>query len=562
MSSPPRIVTAFGVALGTQRILPSGGPPVDQFLGLPYASPPTGALRFAPPVDWTSKWPHGSFNASSFGPACLQFPGQLRNASYTSEDCLSLNVWRPTPSATTAAPKAVMVWIHGGGYTQGCSSEFDGALLASAQDVIVVSFNYRLGPLGFFTFPAAGNSAATESTTPSRARYHANFGVQDMQSALRFIRSTIASFGGDRGRVMIFGQSAGGGTVTLLMHSPASVGLFHTAAIQSGGVFHHDAEFAAAQTAHLAAKVGCVSSDSNSTAALLACLRRDNVSAATLVALSGDPGAKDHAFDCLTPQVCSQWSVTIDGAVLPESPLAVYTRGEAPVAASPFIFGSNTNDSSLFLADTFPDPSYPGPTNASEYARYVRALLYTRAYVFNRSDIEPALAAVLELYPADATDDAEANLRSMIRLVTDLEFVCSSSWLARVVPPRTAFGYRFAYNVSWTAPCDLSWPEEYGVPHTAELSFVFATPVYSFGMPTKLCSFSPTDERISATMSGTWAAFSKSGGSQPPSWPSYNAPGESAETVVVDAFADGRSIALEQGYRSEQCALWRKLWAR
>ena len=448
MSSPPRIVTAFGVALGTQRILPSGGPPVDQFLGLPYASPPTGALRFAPPVDWTSKWPHGSFNASSFGPACLQFPGQLHNASYTSEDCLSLNVWRPTPSATTAAPKAVMVWIHGGGYTQGCSSEFDGALLASAQDVIVVSFNYRLGPLGFFTFPAAGNSAATESNTPSRARYHANFGVQDMQSALRFIRSTIASFGGDRGRVMIFGQSAGGGAVTLLMHSPASVGLFHTAAIQSGGVFHHDAEFAAAQTAHLAAKVGCVSSDSNSTAALLACLRRDNVSAATLVALSGDPGAKDHAFDCLTPQVCSQWSVTIDGAVLPESPLAVYTRGEAPVAASPFIFGSNTNDSSLFLADTFPDPSYPGPTNASEYARYVRALLYTRAYVFNRSDIEPALAAVLELYPADATDDAEANLRSMIRLVTDLEFVCSSSWLARVVPPRTAFGYRFAYNVS------------------------------------------------------------------------------------------------------------------
>jgi carboxylesterase type B len=81
-------------------------------------------------------------------------------------------------------------------------------------------------------------------------------------------------------------------------------------------------------------------------------------------------------------------------------------------------------------------------------------------------------------------------------------------------------------------------------------------------MPTKLCSFSPTDERISATMSGTWAAFSKSGGSQPPSWPSYNASGESAETVVVDAFADGRSIALEQGYRSEQCALWRKLWAR
>ncbi|WP_298126734.1 carboxylesterase family protein [Brevundimonas sp.] len=209
---------------------------VAAFKGLPYAAPPVGDLRWAPPrlpAGWT-----GVRDAAGYGPLCIQPPangdpgvGPLP----MSEDCLTLNVWTP---AARAAPLPVMVWIHGGGYNNGSGTAalYDGSALAR-RGVVVVTINYRLGRLGFFDHPAlAADRAADQSA--------GNYGVMDQIAALEWVRDNIAAFGGDPGSVTIFGESAGGVAVTQLMIAPSARGLFHRAVVQSGMGRQRSAELA------------------------------------------------------------------------------------------------------------------------------------------------------------------------------------------------------------------------------------------------------------------------------------------------------------------------------
>ena len=181
---------------------------IFKFLGVPYAEPPVGELRWRPPVpvaEWT-----GVRNAQDFGPICPQTAGAVfkTRAKGQSEDCLDLNVW--TGSLDTQARQPVMVWIHGGGYLGGggCEDGTDGSHLA-ALGVTVVSFNYRLGAFGYLAHPKLGS----------------NFGLQDQIAALRWVRENIEHFGGDPECVTIFGQSAGGHAVRMLLSCPAASGL-------------------------------------------------------------------------------------------------------------------------------------------------------------------------------------------------------------------------------------------------------------------------------------------------------------------------------------------------
>jgi para-nitrobenzyl esterase len=192
------------------------------FKGVPFAQPPTGVLRWREPLalkPWTD-----IRDASAFAPACAQ--GGAQGAT-SSEDCLYLNVW--TPQWPPKSPSAVMVWIHGGGNFAGASSEptFDGGSLAR-RGVVLVTVNYRLGAFGFLAHP--------ELTKESPHHVSGNYGLLDQIMALRWVHDNIARFGGDRGKVTIFGESAGSLDINVLMASPLSKGLFQRVIGESGPV--------------------------------------------------------------------------------------------------------------------------------------------------------------------------------------------------------------------------------------------------------------------------------------------------------------------------------------
>lgn len=188
---------------------------VVAFKGIPYAAPPVGPLRWRAPqpvTPWTGERP-----AAEFSPACPQ-----STPIPQSEDCLTLNVWRPL--AADATPRPVMVWIYGGALVAGMASATPGAALAR-QDVVVVTLNYRLGRLGFFAYPALWQEAEHEPK--------GNYGFLDQEAALHWVRRNIAAFGGDPRNVTLFGESAGGGSVLTHLVSPRSHGLFVRAILQS-----------------------------------------------------------------------------------------------------------------------------------------------------------------------------------------------------------------------------------------------------------------------------------------------------------------------------------------
>jgi para-nitrobenzyl esterase len=194
------------------------------YRGIPFAAPPVGDLRWRAPQP-AAKW-EGVKQAAKFGPACMQ--GRAPGGVGMSEDCLYLNVWTPAKSAKDGIP--VLVWIYGGGFGAGATSEpnYSGEKLAK-RGVVLVSIAYRVGQMGFFVHP--------ELTAENSHHSSGNYGLLDMIAGLQWIQKNIAAFGGDPRRVTIFGESAGGIAVSMLSASPLAKGLFHGAISQSGGSF-------------------------------------------------------------------------------------------------------------------------------------------------------------------------------------------------------------------------------------------------------------------------------------------------------------------------------------
>jgi para-nitrobenzyl esterase len=205
---------------------------VKVYRGIPFAAPPTGNLRWRPPQP-PATW-QGVRKANNFGPPCMQPPSPRRLGPWTraflsklpsSEDCPYLNIW--TTAHRNSTPRPVMVWIYGGGFTSGAGSVaiYDGAALAR-KGVVVVNFNYRLGPFGFLAYPALTKESPHHSS--------GNYALLDQIAALRWVQRNVAAFGGDPHQVTIFGQSAGAFSVWLLMQSPLARGLFERAISMSG----------------------------------------------------------------------------------------------------------------------------------------------------------------------------------------------------------------------------------------------------------------------------------------------------------------------------------------
>ena len=290
---------------------------VIKFLGIPYAQPPVAELRWRPPVPPAK---HEDLYDASFARAeCMQ--GSTASPK-GSEDCLYLNIYRPIATAGTKLP--VLVWIHGGGYSTGSGIWWNLAPLAAAQDVVTVSINYRLGAFGFLAHPAL----SAEENPPRSG----NYGILDMQAALAWVRENIGAFGGDASNVTIFGESAGGNAMWVLLASPRSAGLFDKVNAQSGGYYRAQPPLATAEARGLsvaASKYGCVDTNLDPAAQpiVATCMRQTDAE----VILSG-----------------SATEPIVDGSVLVETTPSAFRNGR--FNRVPFMPGSTHDEGTVFVA--------------------------------------------------------------------------------------------------------------------------------------------------------------------------------------------------------------------
>jgi para-nitrobenzyl esterase len=478
-SHPPIALTESGVVIGSTI---NG---VNEFLGIPYAAPPVGDLRWRPPKRY-GRFPGFFLQATQFGSACTQ-PGGIG-----SENCLFLNVFTPRVESDDDGRDGrrrglpVMLWIHGGGLINGSSTPYDPRLLVK-KGVIVVTINYRLGYLGFFA----------QSLIDAEGHRSGNYGFMDQQFALKWVRRNIAGFGGDPDRVTIFGESAGGQSVYAQLASPLASGLFRGAISESGAYAEFQDYFftivplAVGETTGtagvpsgvaIADSVGCTSQTAS-------CLRA--VPASTMVAAEPFP---------LYPFV--------DGTLLTQTISAAFAGGE--FNRVPVISGTNHDEYTLFVALDYDLVGHPILTSA-EYDTAVAALW------------GPTLGPpILAVYPFASYPLGGEALGA---LGTDGLFSCparnADQSLSEFVPT-----YTYEFNDENAPPSQsefgglLTFP--LGAYHSAEIQYLFKTPNI-FGLPGTL---SQTQVRLSDAMVGYWTQFAKTGdpnSSSRPLWPAYSA---------------------------------------
>lgn len=354
----PRVKTAAGIVEGSWE----GESAV--FKGLPYAAPPVADLRWRAPQP-ARPW-QGVRKADAFGKACMQAPGAALAAGAgdigpMSEDCLTLNIWTP---GTGNARRPVMVWIHGGALVFGAGSQslYDGQALA-ARDAVVVSLNYRLGPLGFFDHPALAGTSGGD----------VNFGLLDQIAALKWVRDNIAAFGGDPGNVTVFGESAGGQSVLALFASPKARGLFHRGIVQSAyGIPSNTRAKARAVSLKVAASLGVA--DEKARAAQLRAIPQQRFA----TAFDGEGMSLAPGF-------------VVGDAALPDTILASFQKQRQ--AKLPLIIGNNSDEATVATAFGLDPaavvdrmgagrillkPLYPGVDDNAELGRQaVRDLVFT-----------------------------------------------------------------------------------------------------------------------------------------------------------------------------------------
>ncbi|MDB5434561.1 MAG: carboxylesterase [Phenylobacterium sp.] len=479
--------SAVGVRIDAGRL--RGRPEGDilVFRGVPYAAPPVGPLRWRAPQPVTP-WA-GVRPALEFGFDCfhVEDPGDpLAGTRPHSEDCLTLNIWSPAKPSAASLP--VLVWIHGGGFTNGASSAttYDGAAFAR-RGLVVVTINYRLGRFGFFAHQALTREAGGERV--------GNFGLMDQLAALEWVRRNIAAFGGDPGSVTIMGESAGGWSVNMLMTSPPARGLFHRAVAESAGgrVGTFGKSLVSWQKAQeigetFAAHLGIAGGDASAMAALRAL----------------PPEALQVAPFFIAPRETYSGPM-VDGWLVPKDPGAAFAEGA--VAPAPYLVGCNSRE----------------VDDMAEARPMAAALL---------KDAGPVAAALAKAY--GSADAAEGGLMGDIVFVEPARYSARCAAERERAPP--VYLYRFGY-VPQAHAAQLR-----GAAHTTEVPFVFD----------KTGSVDERDLAVGRMMNGYWANFVRSGDPNGPGlarWPRYDLPDEQLLFVERDgsarAAADPKAAILD-----------------
>ncbi|SOE07534.1 para-nitrobenzyl esterase [Streptomyces sp. Ag109_G2-15] len=440
------------VTTGQGRLAGQVNGQAEEFLGVPYATPPVGSLRFRPPVP-PARW-SGTRDATRQAPACPQFsPFGLRDPDDVSEDCLYLDVYRPR-HAHPGDRLPVLFWIHGGGYSQGTGTQFGGRTMADLTGSVVVSINYRLGQLGYL---------ALSELTRDNALNSGSYGLMDQIAALKWTRDNIAAFGGDPDDITLWGQSAGSGSICAMLTSPATAGLFSRAILQSGpcDLLRAPGKDQATDEARaFAAAAGCPDPDTRPE-----CLR--TAPAADLITAARTHPTSGPAFG--------------DG-LLPAQPSAAIASGAWHKV--PVLIGSNRAESRFFVALTQPHPT------AQEYVDQINATYGNAAQ------------QVLAHYPVAAYPSPYDALSAVL---TDSTFACHTLSTARTFAGQVpTYVYEFD---------DPHSPTLYGaqVPgvdmanaHSAELAYL-----HDFTMGERPLTAAQTT--LGNDMKRSWAAFARTG---------------------------------------------------
>lgn len=485
-STPPGPV----VQTASGRIRGSTNDGLEIFKGIPFAAPPVGPLRWRPPKTvkpWTGVRP-----AADFGHDCMQIasPGDAAVRTVTpSEDCLYLNVWVPSPNARKLP---VIVWIHGGGFVNGGSSAkvFDGAAFAH-QGLVFVSFNYRLGRFGFFAFPALVHKGSL----------FGNYAFMDQIAALRWVRKNIAAFGGDPDNVTVFGESAGGMSVNVLLTSPLARGLLERAIVESGGGRNNllpavplerpgpGGEPPAEQSAIAFARSMGIKGDG----------------AAALTALRELPAAKIvDGLDMSTQgQQIYQRRIfsgpILDGKLVAQPPRQVFKEGGQ--ARVPVIIGTTSDDLGFSHAKTFAELFAPFGTQAAQ-AR-----------------------AAFDPYDSQTVEQVGWRIGGVRDMLEPARFVARSV----AVSGQPAWEYRFSYVQTGMRE------KLHGAPHFSEVPFVFESLKQVAGTEFSK-NVSNADMAMALTINAYWVNFARTGnpnGPDLPHWPTITPDGDQLMNFTI-----------------------------
>jgi para-nitrobenzyl esterase len=483
-----------------------------RFLKIPYAKPPVADLRWKAPVKndpWTAPRHEPAFASPCPQNASSQAPQS------TDEDCLYLNVWAPDPKPAKAP---VMVWIHGGGNFAGSAADkvpgltangqlwYDGQIFAARRGVVVVTFNYRLGPMGFFALPQLAGEGSPLGDQ----------GLLDQRMVMQWVKDNAAAFGGDPGNVTIFGESAGSSDVCYHVASPLSRGLFQRAISESGGCTISigggkdlTAAQAGAQLALFTKAEGCDTATDP-----LACLRGKSVTDILANANQPDPTAGVAATQ--------PWSfgVVVDGTFLPDQARNLYDSEQ--IAKVPYILGSNNDEGNLFVLTA--------PTIGND-ADYLTAL--TAQFGSGAADIEAE-------YPA-ANFNGDYHT-ALARAVGDSGLVCGTHDTARRAVKAGLPVFMYNFNIPWNI--GLSG---LGASHASEISHVFGNPVNA----------DAAGQAVSDAMNAFWSHFAATGDPNdvgaPAMWPAF-------QPTATD---DDQRLQLDPGwetlqhFRKAECTFWR-----
>ncbi|GAA4623503.1 carboxylesterase/lipase family protein [Actinoallomurus vinaceus] len=468
---------------------------VDKFLGIPFAAPPVGDRRLAPPAP-APRW-HDVRPATAYGPACAQLPSGNGPRS-DAEDCLYANVFRPS-GARRHGRLPVLFYIYGGGLQNGGAQQYDGAKIAADNDVIVVTANYRLNVFGLLTLPGLSG----------------DYALLDQQAALRWTRANAAAFGGDPDAVTVGGESAGAISVCAHLTAPGSAGLFRGAILQSGGCGTTPLDQARTSGTAFARSVGCTDP-----ATMVACLR-----------------AKPAA-ELLDASATTNLTLVSGGDVLPVPPADAVAAGR--FAHVPVITGATRDEGRTFAL------GFVG-TTAEQYEAWVRGTFGTRA------------DEVLRHYPVSAYTGPYAPVYAVAAILTDAGLVggiggCPNLSLAGRLSARTRtylyqFDDRGFPGLTPGRPAGYEW----GAPHAGDLPYLF--PSFDNGTPITPY-FTAAQHRLADDMSHYWGAFVRRGAPAPRQplayWPTLRS------QTLLDLRPGGHSTRISVAeYRTQhQCDFW------
>ncbi len=464
---------------------------IEKFKGIPYAERVVGELRFKPTVP-AKRFP-GVFMATEFGPICPQVisPKLLGPPNPQSEpDCLNMNIWTPFSDQDK---RPVMVWIHGGGLRNHNARPYDGSFLAKRGNVVVVTFNYRLNALGFSFIPGI-------VTAP--------LGILDQITALKWVRDNIENFGGDAENVTIFGESAGGWSVSTLLAMPEAKGLFHRAIAQSGAC--NPAGFRASEGRDIServfSEVGIQYGDQD---ALRKISAYELVNAESKVWL--EKVEKElRPWPLLTPPY-------IDGEYILEHPLDLIRKGAA--AGVDLLVGTNLNESTSMKFD--------GDSNFKEVSEN-GMLNWIKLVMKSLGQNEDKAVSLINAYRETRKDEGSLSAQVVMdAFLTDFEFRIAAIRTAEAQSIQNPNTYMYLFT--WSSPF---MDGKFGAFHTCEIPFVFGIldkPDWSI--------FSDTSEeakKFSEKIMDSWIAFARTGNpshSGIPEWPKYNV--EKRSTMIL-----------------------------